>query len=103
MQLYRFRLPSEKISYYSGKRECDFVIQRGERVVQLIQAAWNLREQETLAREIKGLMEASDVTGCDNLLILTDDDERIIKEGGKEIRILPVWKWLLSNREEVGG
>ena len=28
LQLYRNRLPSDKISYYQGKSECDFVLQR---------------------------------------------------------------------------
>jgi predicted AAA+ superfamily ATPase len=96
MELYRRRMPSDKISYYQEKTECDFVIQREDRVMQLIQVTWSMADDETRKREIKGLLEASSVTGCDNLLIITDDEEKSIEVDGKKVNVVPAWKWLLN-------
>ena len=99
LQLYRQRTPMELIFYYQGKGECDFLIQRGIDVDQLIQVTWNMDNEETRKREIAGLVEASQVTGCKNLLIITADSNETIKlENGLEIQVLPVWKWLLGQR-----
>ena len=96
MQLNRNRLPSDKISYYQGDTECDFVFQRGDRVVQLIQATWSMADPETRERELKGLLEASSATGCDNLWVITCDEENSWDRNGKQIRVVPAWKWLLN-------
>lgn len=96
MQLNRTRLPSDKISYYQGVAECDFVIQRNDSVTQLIQVTWDMSDPETRTREINGLLEASAATQCDNLLIITNDTDSSFSCQGKEIRIVPAWKWLLG-------
>ena len=75
MELYRRRQPLDKISYYQGKSECDFVIQREDRVIQVIQVTWSMADKETRERGLKGLLEASSATGCSTLLIITDDEE----------------------------
>ena len=97
MQLNRMKLPSDKIFYYQGDSECDFVIQRGDSVTQLIQVTWNMADENTCEREIKGILEASTATGCDNLLIVTKDEEKIITREGKQINVVSAWKWLLRN------
>ena len=96
MELYRRRMPSDKISYYQERNECDFVIQREESVIRLIQVTWSMEYNETREREIKGLLEASSATGCDNLLIITDDEENSFEVDGKRINVVPAWKWLLN-------
>nr|WP_129733274.1 ATP-binding protein [Parabacteroides goldsteinii] len=97
MQLNRMKLPSDKIFYYQGDSECDFVIQRGDSVTQLIQVTWNMADENTCEREMKGILEASTATGCDNLLIVTKDEEKIITREGKQINVVSAWKWLLQN------
>ena len=54
-----------------------------------------MSDKETRKREIDGIVEASRVTGCDSLIILTNNEEGEIAEEGKTIKVLPVWKWLL--------
>ena len=95
MELYRRRQPSDKISYYQGKSECDFVIQREDRVIQVIQVTWSMADKETRERELKGLLEASSATGCNTLLVITDDEEDCFKVDGKSVNVIPAWKWLL--------
>lgn len=97
LQLYRRRTPIDQIYYYQGKGECDFVVQRGVNINQLIQVTWNMADEETRRREINGLVEAADVTGCDNLLIITaDSNEEIKLDSGAVIHVVPAWRWLLE-------
>ncbi|MGM9847906.1 MAG: ATP-binding protein [Muribaculaceae bacterium] len=97
LQLYRQKTPLDQIFYYQGKGECDFLIQRGIDIDLLIQVTWSMENEETRKREIAGLVEASQVTGCKNLLIITADSSEFIKlENGLEIQVLPAWKWLLG-------
>ena len=99
MQLYRNRTPSDKISYYYDSSECDFVLQRNDCVTQLIQVCWDITDQETFTREIKGLLEAASATNCDNMMIITNDEEKSVIINGKNIQIVPAWKWLLNDKQ----
>lgn len=96
LQLQRQKLPTDKISYFQGKGECDFVLQREDKVIQLIQVTWSMSDRETREREIKGLLEASADTGCNELLIITHDEESSLEQDGKHIRVVPAWQWLLN-------
>ena len=49
----------------------------------------------TRAREIEGLLEASFITGCESLTVITVDEEAELAVNGKIIRVIPAWKWLL--------
>lgn len=97
MHLNRHKLQSDRISYFQGNAECDFVLQREENVILLIQVSWSIADDETRKREIKGLLEASSVTGCDNLLIITDDEKDSLNIEGKRVDVIPAWEWLLGN------
>lgn len=97
LQLYRQRTPIDGIYYYQGKGECDFVVQRGIEIDRLIQVTWNMGDDETRRREIDGLIEASNATGCQNLFIITaDESEEISLDDNRVIHVLPAWRWLLS-------
>ena len=99
LQLNRIKQPSDKITYYQRDKECDFVLQRNESVVQLIQVTWDMTDEGTRTREIDGILEASQVTGCDKLFIITKEEECLIEIEGKRIQVLPAWKWLLLSAE----
>lgn len=97
LQLYRKRTPIDQIFYYQGKGECDFVVQRGVEIDRLIQVTWDMRDEATRRREINGLIEASEATGCHNMFIITfDTTEEIRLEDGRVIHALPAWRWLLD-------
>ena len=97
LQLYRHRTPIDRIFYYQGKGECDFVVQRGVDVISLIQVTWDMSNEETRSREINGIVEASKAIGCKNLYIITyDSAEEINIDKDTVIHVLPVWRWLLD-------
>ena len=96
LELYRRRTPIDRIFYYQGRGECDFVVQRGVEIDSLIQVTWEMEDQETRQREISGLVEAAKATGCHNLYIITaDSSDDVILDNGMTIHVLPAWRWLL--------
>ena len=96
LHLYRRRQPFDKITYFSGTKECDFVVQQEQQVKALYQVCWKMQDTLTMQREIDGIIEASKVTKCDNLFIITHDNEDIIIQEGKTISIIPAWKWMMK-------
>lgn len=98
LQLYRHRSPVDRIYYYQGDYECDFIVQRGVEIYALYQVCWDMSDPDTRNREIRGLLEASKTTGCDSLFIITmEQQEEIILDNNIAINILPAWKWLLTH------
>ena len=94
LQLNRAKEPMDKIYYYQGDGECDFVVQRIDKVIQLVQVTWDMSDEITREREIAGLLEASVAADCNNLIIITKDEEGAMTRDGKDIDVLPAWKWL---------
>ena len=99
LQLNRIKQPSDKITYYQGEKECDFVLQRNESVIQLFQVTWDMTDENTREREVNGILEASQITGCDKLFVITKEEECLMEVEGKQIQVLPAWKWLLSSAD----
>ena len=97
LHLNRRLQPFDKITYYSGTKECDFIVQHEQQVKALYQVCWDMQDTVTRQREIDGIIEASKMTKCDNLFIITHDNEDIIIQDGKTINIIPAWKWMLNN------
>ena len=97
LELYRRRTPVDRIFYHQSKGECDFVVQRGVEIVELIQVTWSISDPDTRRREIAGLLEAAEATGCDRLLIVTADEAEEITEAGHEIHVVPAHSWLLDS------
>jgi len=56
-----------------------------------------MTDESTREREIASILEASSATGCDSLLILTNGEEVTLAREGKQIDVMPVWKWLLQS------
>lgn len=96
LYLMRKKGAFDKISYYLSGKECDFVVQQHDQVVQLIQVCWSMDNDSTRQREIEGLMYASEATNCDNLLIITHDEEYEMLMNGKNVRVIPAYKWMLE-------
>ncbi len=76
-------------------KEVDFVLKKGLKIKQLIQVCYSLEDYNTKEREIKSLLKASKELKCNNLLIISWDEEDEIKEKGKNIKVVPLWKWLV--------
>ena len=86
----------EELHYYKGKKECDFVVAECDKVTRLIQVSYQMNDEETRKREVDGLLEAAQATGCRELIIITMDMETEWQEQDMVIRVLPAWKWMLE-------
>ncbi|MEI6596825.1 MAG: ATP-binding protein [bacterium] len=87
---------SREVYYYKGKKECDFLVRQGFKITEAIQAALDLSNPETEAREIAGLLEAMEKFKLKKGLIITENREEEKKIKTKTIKIIPAWKWLLA-------
>ncbi len=63
---------------------------RGTKVEQLIQVCYDMTSEKTRKRELDALVEAAEELHCDNLLVITNDQEAQIERKGKIINIIPV-------------
>jgi predicted AAA+ superfamily ATPase len=86
----------KEVYYFKEKGECDFIIKEKQKIIQLIQVCYNINDPDTKKREIDSLLEASAKLKCNNLLVITDDQEKEEKIKGKKIKYAPLWKWLLK-------
>ena len=86
------------ISYWKDhqQREVDFVVREGFNIKELIQVCYNIDDFNTRNRELKSLVKASKELKCSNLLVVTWDYEAVEEFKGKEIKFIPLWKWLLN-------
>jgi predicted AAA+ superfamily ATPase len=80
----------------AGGKEVDFVVKKGEKVLELIQVCYDIEDYVTKGRETSALIKASDELGCKKLTIITWDYDEKEKIKGKKIDYIPLWKWLLG-------
>lgn len=78
--------------YYRSRndREVDFVIRKGTRIEALIQVCYDMTASRTEKREVDSLVECGGELKCDNLMIVTEKEERIIEKDGYRIKVVPV-------------
>lgn len=78
--------------YYRSRndREVDFVIRKGTRIEALIQVCYDMTAPRTAKREVDSLLECAGELKCDNLIIVTEKENRVIEKGGYRIKIIPI-------------
>jgi len=87
----------KEIYFYSKPAyEVDFLVREGLGIKQLMQVCFSISDEATRKREIKALLKASEELRCENLTIITWDEEGEEKSDSKIIKIVPLWKWLLT-------
>jgi len=86
-----------EIYYWKSKEghEVDFVCREGVRITEAIQVCLDISTEKTRDREIRALLKAAAVLKVKKLTVITKDEEKIIKQDGVSVRIVPMWKWLL--------
>jgi len=93
MHLRRGAYDAEYVSTKDG-REVDFLSRhRISGDTQLIQVCWEMSDKKTFERELRGLKSAMEELSLATGTIVTWDDETVIED---EIKVVPVWKWLLT-------
>ena len=92
--LRKCKLNGWDICYFKDRgSECDFLVCKGNQVQQCIQVSYDISSEKTRKRELKGLKTAAQITGCKNLLLLTDHEYEDTTFEGFAIQIRPVHEW----------
>jgi len=88
------QLFGNQLYYIRSQVEVDFYIPTTKT---LIQVSYNIDNFETENREIESLIKVNETIAAENLLIITLDHEKVITRNSVEIKVVPVWKWLLKS------
>lgn len=91
-ELYREK---RDLYFYKERKECDFLIE--EKIP--IQVCYELINEETKKREIKGLIDCIRHHGLKEGTIITLNDEDQSNINGYKIKIIPAYKWLLKEMD----
>lgn len=87
-----------EVYFHKDKKECDFVVKSGQKIIAAIQVTTHLDSDKTRKREKEGLIEAMERYALSEGLILTENEkgQETIKINGKPrlIQILPIWQFL---------
>ena len=95
----KLRNPDDSMFYFvndADGTECDFVIERRDGTFGAVQVCWEL-SRDNEEREINGALRAMERFGLKEAVLVTRDQSDLISEGGRIIRVVPVWKWLCGN------
>lgn len=90
------RRKSGEVYYFLRNREVDFYC-RTDSGQFIANICYNINDPKTRKRELDGLAAALTFFNCNRGYLLTRDHEEILLHGGREIMILPLWKWLLTS------
>ena len=96
LELLRRKAGTENdIYYYQGRSaEADFVVCDGNKTLAVYQVSYDIFNEKTRKREIKGCIAGAKATKCDNIYLITDHESEIIEEDGYTIQVVPIWEWL---------
>lgn len=95
IELLRKGYDTENTLFYYRSRndkETDFVLRKGTKVERLIQVCYDLSNEKTLKREVSSLIECAGELHCNDLTVVTFDDERTIQQGDYTIHVIPINK-----------
>lgn len=88
----------KSLFYYrtSNDKEVDFVTKDGRKVTSLIQVSYDISKTKTREREFDALVKASEELKCDNLLLITWDQDDILNYKGHLVRVISAKKWFTN-------
>lgn len=89
------QMQGDEIYFHKEKRECDFIIRKGDQIVQAIQVCVDLSDEKVRKREVEGLLEAMQAYGLRKGTIVTEYTEEKIVLNDQQVHIIPAYKWLL--------
>lgn len=103
VELLRQGYDTDKTLFYYRSRndkEVDFVLRTGNHIERLVQVCYDMSTPKTEKREVDSLIECAGELNCNNLVIVTNNEERAIEKDGYRIEVVPVAKWSVSLEQQ---
>jgi len=95
IELFRRRNQTlNDVYYYKNGYEVDFVLVSDNSVVELIQVSVDISAQKTFNREVNALFRAGTELRCNNLTLITLNEDRTYTTDNQTINIVSVLNWL---------
>lgn len=82
--------------YRDASSQVDFVIAKDGNVRELIQVSYDISAEKTRNREIRGLKNAAKKLNCNNLTLITFEEQKTIDIEDFTINVIPATEWLLD-------
>ena len=92
----KLRNREDGLSYYqhdTDDTECDFVVEHRDGTFEAVQVAYELNADNE-EREVRGALHAMERFGLRESVLVTNNQEDLIRRDGKLVRVVPVWEWL---------
>lgn len=87
----------DKLYFYNKNIEVDFLVVDEGYAVQVSYSIYGDGKQEPFDRETKALVQLDKYLSLNRMIIVTYDEEGVVTlDNGKQIEVIPVWKWLLE-------
>ena len=87
----------DELCFYNKNIEVDFLVAEEGYAVQASYSIYGEGMQETFERETKALKLLDAFLSLKRMVIVTYDEEGIVPlDNGKQIEVIPAWKWLLE-------
>lgn len=93
IELLRRGYDTERSLFYYRSRndkETDFVVRDGVHIKMLIQVCYDMSSPKTEKREVDSIIECAEELKCENLIIITNSEKRIIEKKGQTITVVPI-------------
>ena len=93
IELLRRGYDVEKTMFYYRSRndkEVDFVLRKANKVETLVQVCYDMSSLKTEKREVESIVECAEELDCNNLIIVTYNDKRVIEKKDYKINVVPI-------------
>ena len=93
IELLRRGYDVEKTMFYYRSRndkEMDFVLRKANKVESLVQVCYDMSSPKTEKREVESIVECAEELNCNNLIIVTYNDKRVIEKKDYKINVVPI-------------
>jgi len=94
MAFLHLRRATSEVYYFKEKQEVDIYVNIEGGM--LVNVSYDIKDNETLQREITALTEGMKYFKLKKSYLITKEKEKTIAVEGGEIMVIPMWKWLLQ-------
>ena len=94
MAFLHLRRKTSEVYYFKEKQEVDIYVNIEGGM--LVNVSYDIKDNETLQREITALTEGMKYFKLKKSYLITKEKEETIAVEGGEIMVIPMWKWLLQ-------